>query len=219
MRFQAGLEEFLRKASLTEQQEQELKPTLDAAFDSLSEDYITDLVPWMTAIVQSNDECGTLKEIIDDHEDDEPLEEHASGGDSDVDMNESEQGKTLTSSEYLETRRKLVENVTYQKRILESLLTALDTWDGVEHIRDYTRYLIGKVTKIETRFVRELSKHEYAHKQELAGMGPSWVGAFHFADEGSFGKTSLWAKQNTSGVITDVSKALEFSDVAFLTVP
>ena len=34
----------------------------------------------------------------------------------------------------------------------------------------------------------------------------SWVGAWKFANDGSFGRTSLWVKQDSRGLINDVSK-------------
>lgn len=38
------------------------------------------------------------------------------------------------------------------------------------------------------------------------GASPSWVGAWKFAIDGSFGRTSLWVKQDSSGLINDVSE-------------
>ncbi|RMY55064.1 hypothetical protein D0865_04379 [Hortaea werneckii] len=35
------------------------------------------------------------------------------------------------------------------------------------------------------------------------GASPSWVGAWKFAIDGSFGRTSLWVKQDSSGLIND----------------
>ena len=119
---------------------------------------------------------------------------------------------------HLEVKKELQRNTVDLVNALDGLLGALPADDATQAFRDFIQRMLRSArervaTLVEETVAMEVKlteqgnsdKTELEIRQEQYGMGLAWVGAWHFATDGSFGKTSLWVKQNASARVIDVS--------------
>ncbi|KAI7026473.1 hypothetical protein KC355_g641 [Hortaea werneckii] len=105
-------------------------------------------------------------------------------------------------SNRLVASKRCLDNVNEQFQLYNHLFRALH---GVRYPFNIHDYVTSQVSSLRHDSI-DLEQNIRQLADDLRrehGASPSWVGAWKFAIDGSFGRTSLWVKQDSSGLIND----------------
>lgn len=118
---------------------------------------------------------------------------------------EFEASANQPTSNRLAASKKCLDNVNEQFLLFIHLFKTLygvsDPWDIHEYVTSRVFALSHDAKDLE-QHIRQLA--DDLRREHGASM--SWVGAWKFANDGNFGKTSLWVRQDSNGLINDVSE-------------
>ncbi|GAB1741093.1 hypothetical protein NU219Hw_g6341t1 [Hortaea werneckii] len=101
--------------------------------------------------------------------------------------------------------KKCLDNVDEQFQLYMHLFRTLRGVSDPFNTHDYVTSQVSSLrhdSKNLEQNIRQLA--DDLRREHVASS--SWVGAWKFANDGSFGTTSLWVKQDSSGLINDVSE-------------
>lgn len=185
---------------------------LNAAWEGLGEAFQTAIGPAVSNLYDSQDEFVKAREALESLKDQraELLGNETSGWRYGSDVDTDDAG----FNGYLESQRDLLEAAQAQYSRIDDVITVLELAADAgsvatsrKHLEEVTlpdsKRTIDKLGARVARHRKALGFFEMDRQREVLALGPSWVGGWELGS-GTFGKASLWVRQDASGSIVDV---------------
>ena len=130
----------------------------------------------------------------------------------------------------LEVKKEFYSNTEDTVDALDKSIAVLPADDATQAFRDFLQRVLrgarervatlaNEMAAMEVKLMKQANSDmtELDIRQEQYSMGAAWVGGWHFATDGSIGKTSLWVKQSASARVVDLSNTVNRSSRRLLT--